>query len=151
MSELDLLWNSKLPSKVHVFVWRLLLNKLLTGSELTRRRVLQSAHDLVCPFCFLFEEIVHHLLFYCPTARRVWLLIFEWIGGKFPHSEGVVVGCIRTLQSNLHDVVNSNYHGLCLVVIFWAIWSSKNDILTTTKNTFYLGGEWDFTSIIKAM
>lgn len=59
------LWKSKVPSKVFIFGWSLIFNKLTTRMELVKREIIVSAHYVVCPLEFLEEESVEHLFGSC--------------------------------------------------------------------------------------
>lgn len=56
----DLLWKMKIPLKVRIFGWRLLLDRLPTRSSLVARRIISNLHDMVCVLCFnAVEDDVH--------------------------------------------------------------------------------------------
>ena len=48
------LWKIKIPSKIKVFAWRLIRDRLPTRMNLHRRQV--QLQDLRCPFCREAEE-----------------------------------------------------------------------------------------------
>jgi hypothetical protein len=50
------IWRYNVPSKINVFGWRLLLNRLPTRAALNRRCILLNPHDLYCVFCFQYVE-----------------------------------------------------------------------------------------------
>ncbi|KAI5384859.1 hypothetical protein KIW84_071729 [Lathyrus oleraceus] len=74
------LWSSKIPSKVHSFWWRNLLNKLSTMMEFAKRGIIEGAHNVVCPLCFLEEEDVEHLFGSCTFSNFIWSKLYEWVG-----------------------------------------------------------------------
>jgi hypothetical protein len=61
-------WKLKIPPRVHVFLWLLFYNKLLTRDNLHKR---QEIPDLCCVFCSE-EESIPHLFFVCVVARELW-------------------------------------------------------------------------------
>jgi hypothetical protein len=65
LSALIKLWKTDIPSKVNVFEWRLLLNRLPTMAALFHRGVLVNPHDISCVFCLLNVEDTTHLFFSC--------------------------------------------------------------------------------------
>lgn len=60
---LDCLWKSKVPIKILIFGWILILNKLHTRMELAKRGIIYGSHNVVCPLCFMEEEDLEH--FFC--------------------------------------------------------------------------------------
>lgn len=50
------LWLCKVPSKVHIFGWCLLLNRFPTRLKLAKRGIIDGPRNVVCPLCFLEEE-----------------------------------------------------------------------------------------------
>ncbi|KAI5405725.1 hypothetical protein KIW84_052477 [Lathyrus oleraceus] len=71
------LWLPKILSNVHIFWWRLLLNKLPTRMELANRDIIEGAHNVVCPLCFLEEDDVEHVFGYCTFTNITWSNLCE--------------------------------------------------------------------------
>jgi hypothetical protein len=78
------LWRVDVPSKVHVFGWRLLLNKLPTRLALNHRGILLNPLDLLCVFCSQNVEDSGHLVFSCTFSKGVWDLVSNWLGKRIP-------------------------------------------------------------------
>jgi hypothetical protein len=72
LSAVQSLWENDIPSKVGVFGWRLLLEKLPTFT-------------FVYVFCFNEVEDCPHLFFKCQFMKQVWSRIFRWMGSAFNH------------------------------------------------------------------
>jgi hypothetical protein len=87
LSAVQSLWENDIPSKVGVFGWRLLLEKLPTRAALASRSILTNLHlhDLPCVFCFNEVEDCPHLFFKCQFMKQVWSRIFRWMGSAFNH------------------------------------------------------------------
>ena len=64
------LWKIKIPSKIGVFAWRLLWDRLPTKSNLRARQVQIS--DLTCPFCRRVEENASHIFIHCIKTQPIW-------------------------------------------------------------------------------
>jgi len=58
-------WNLKIPPRIQIFLWLLSKNKILTRTNLAKRKKLD---DLSCLFCSE-TELVHHLFFDCCVAK----------------------------------------------------------------------------------
>ncbi|PNX66294.1 F-box family protein [Trifolium pratense] len=74
------LWKSDVPSKINVFGWRLLLNRLPTRTALHRRGVLSNPFELSCVLCFRHREEEAHLFFSCYFSKVVWCKVLNWLG-----------------------------------------------------------------------
>jgi hypothetical protein len=62
------IWRIKVQTRVHVFLWLLANNKLLSRDNLAKR---QHVPDPSCMFCYE-EESVTHLFFECVVAKEMW-------------------------------------------------------------------------------
>jgi len=74
------IWKTKVPSKIQVHGWRLLLGRLATRDELCKRGILNGAHNLVCPLCFQVAESGAHMGFSCTFSKEVWRKVGSWLG-----------------------------------------------------------------------
>ena len=71
------LWRIKLPSKITVFAWRLIEDRLPTKMNLHRRHV--QLQDLRCPFCREAVEEASHLFFHCIFIQPIWWESMSWL------------------------------------------------------------------------
>jgi hypothetical protein len=71
-------WRIKVQPRVHVFLWLLANNKLLSRDNLSKR---QHVPDASCLFC-CDDESVAHLFFECVVAREMWSQISMLTGIK---------------------------------------------------------------------
>jgi hypothetical protein len=62
-----------IPPRIHVFLWLLANNKLLTRDNLAKRRHVEDKSWLFCSE----SESVHHLFFDCFATKLVWPIIFD--------------------------------------------------------------------------
>jgi hypothetical protein len=58
-------WKIFVPPRLHIFLWLLANNKVLTRDNLSKRREL---NDVSCLFC-TEDESVHHLFFGCCVKK----------------------------------------------------------------------------------
>jgi hypothetical protein len=70
----DDIWHKHIPSKVTLFVWSLLRNRLPTKDILVRRRVLQ-VHDLECVFSCGANETANHLVRFGLMCYTGWVYL----------------------------------------------------------------------------
>ena len=71
------LWKLKVPTKILVFAWRLLKERLPTKRNLYRRQV--EVNDRSCPLCSSMEEDVGHLFFHCSKIIPIWWESLSWV------------------------------------------------------------------------
>ncbi|XP_058760442.1 uncharacterized protein LOC131633769 [Vicia villosa] len=77
--ELSSLWKTKIPSKVSIFGWSLILNKIPTRKNLASRGILLGPDNLVCPLCLLAEEDTNHLFGSCSVTLWWWNSFLDWL------------------------------------------------------------------------
>ncbi|KAL0344526.1 UNVERIFIED_CONTAM: putative mitochondrial protein [Sesamum radiatum] len=89
-------WQSKIPNKIKVFVWRACLNALPTSANLHRRI---QGFQAGCPLCCAEKEDVMHVLALCPFARQAWglssfrsCLLVSGSGDTLKWMQGVALG-----------------------------------------------------------
>lgn len=73
------LWNTKVPSKVLIFGWRLLLNRLSSKMELVKPKIIYGEHNLVCPLCFIYMDDINHLFCACKVNKLVYDRMCFWL------------------------------------------------------------------------
>jgi hypothetical protein len=66
-------WKIVVPRRIHIFLWLLANNKVLTRDNLVKRR---KVDDLTCLFCS-DHETAHHVFFDCCVARALWDIISD--------------------------------------------------------------------------
>ncbi|GAU37021.1 hypothetical protein TSUD_207270 [Trifolium subterraneum] len=76
------LWKNDLPSKVGIFGWRLLLEKLPTRAALAHRNILNTDDELLCVFCSRVREDSNHLFFNRVHMKYLWRRIHDWLGNE---------------------------------------------------------------------
>ncbi|GKF68921.1 RNA-directed DNA polymerase, eukaryota, reverse transcriptase zinc-binding domain protein, partial [Tanacetum coccineum] len=66
-------WNSWIPRKVNIYVWRAAFDRLPTRTNLFRRGV--SLPSTTCPICDIVEEDIDHS---CPRWKKIIHGVFSW-------------------------------------------------------------------------
>nr|GEY96202.1 RNA-directed DNA polymerase, eukaryota [Tanacetum cinerariifolium] len=69
-------WGKYILIKINVFAWRARLDHLSTRSNLVCRGVV--FYSSLCLLCGLVPEDIHHVLFWCDTAKLVFRTICRW-------------------------------------------------------------------------
>lgn len=77
------LWKSPAPSKVIAFSWKMLLDRIPTRTNLSRRNALPPEVPLNCVWRVGEREMTKHLFLHCSLARGVWLRLMHWVDIMF--------------------------------------------------------------------
>ncbi|CAJ2650181.1 uncharacterized protein LOC123904681 [Trifolium pratense] len=67
---LKCLWLNNVPSKVSIFGWRLLLEKLPTREALYKKGIITNIHERCCVFCYNEVEDTQHIFFKCTVSEQ---------------------------------------------------------------------------------
>jgi hypothetical protein len=110
-------WKLNVPPRLHVFLWLLANDRLLTRDNLAKRR---PVTDGSCLFCSEAESS-RHLFFDCFVAKLVWEVISELlntsVGSDF---ESVARWWISNNKNSVINVV-------CTATL-WSIWKLRNSL-----------------------
>jgi hypothetical protein len=119
-------WHNHIPSKVSLFAWRLLRNRLPIKVNLVRRSVLTSA-NVACVSGCGHPETAKHLFLDCVIFSSIWYQVWHWLG-----ISSVGPGDIR---QHLHQFIYMarlpRVTHLFLKIIWfasvWVIWKERNN------------------------
>jgi hypothetical protein len=78
-SLVDNVWHRHIPSKVSLFVWRLLRNRLPTRDNLLRRNILHATTSMCVAGCDVLET-ASHLFLACGISLTLWFAVRSWLG-----------------------------------------------------------------------
>ena len=120
------LWSIKVPSKIAIFAWRLIRDRLPTRHKLQRRQV--QVADTSCPLCRVEEENAGHLFFHCSKIQPLWWEAMSWINikGAAPLTPKMNFNQHMGLQA---DGVRSNRWQCWWMALTWSIWKTRNSIV----------------------
>ena len=118
------LWKLKVLSKILVFAWRLLRDRLPTKINLQRWQV--EINDRRCPFCSSMEEDAGHLFFHCSKILPIWWKSLFWVNifGAFLQNPRQ-----HFLQhiSGLADGIRVNRWKCWWLALTWSIWQQRRN------------------------
>lgn len=92
-------WKTKIPSKVLIFGWRLLLDRITTKVNLAGRKILVELLLLLCPFCGLEEENSEHLFASFTVFLLWWTKLCDWLRIDSPTFSGNLFDRFCCLES----------------------------------------------------
>ncbi|GJR60540.1 RNA-directed DNA polymerase, eukaryota, reverse transcriptase zinc-binding domain protein [Tanacetum coccineum] len=123
-------WSKVLPIKLNVFMWRMLLDKLPTRSNLAIRGL--DVPCSLCPNCGMGVETRDHLFFVCPMALDLLGLLGRWWNIQIP-----ILLDPSTWESWLNSLRLNSLQKLVLEASFsllwWHIWVFRNATLFSSK------------------
>ncbi|PWA58014.1 RNA-directed DNA polymerase, eukaryota, Reverse transcriptase zinc-binding domain protein [Artemisia annua] len=71
-------WNSWIPKKVNICLWRASLDRLPSKPNLYTRGIPVSS--TLCPLCYSEIKLLDHCLVNCPLVKSVWAKVGSWWG-----------------------------------------------------------------------
>jgi hypothetical protein len=111
------MWKILVPSRLHVFLWLLANNKMLTRDNLAKRK---HVEDKTCLFCSE-PESVSHLFFECCIAQLLWKIVSEISSiPMIKDFESLGLIWIRGKKFRIHNVLTS--------AVIWSIWKTRNNL-----------------------
>jgi len=119
-------WHNLVPSKVSLFAWLLLQDRIPTKANLVHRHVIRPPDNLCVGGCG-FTETMDHLFIACDFFGSTWYLICLWLGVSCAFSGSVkdhfsqfthLAGLPR--QSHL-------YLKIIWLACVWTIWKERNN------------------------
>ncbi|XP_058783541.1 uncharacterized protein LOC131658243 [Vicia villosa] len=129
ISALNRMWKTKISSKILIFGWRLILNKIPTNMALVRRHILTNSNLLACSLYGVEEEDSNHLFGTCPVTLVWWNKFCDWLrldltsfpGNSFNRLLALDLACKSRF------VVDTSW--LFGLAFCWRIWSYRNEVL----------------------
>ncbi|XP_076924840.1 uncharacterized protein LOC143587430 [Bidens hawaiensis] len=79
-------WNKLVPRKVNIMIWRLLLDRLSTRINLSRKGF--DIPSILCPICLNSVEVLDHIFGGCHLASKIWNAIGRWLEVSLPGDKG---------------------------------------------------------------
>jgi hypothetical protein len=114
---LSVVWSLKIPPRVHMFLWFLINNRVLTRDNLAKRK---KVEDESCLFCSE-KETCQHLFFDCAIASHCWSLFSEIL--SIPMGNNIFNVGKYWLSSKRYVVVN-----MVTSAVIWSIWKLRNEL-----------------------
>jgi len=87
-SLIDNVWHKQVPSKVSLFAWCLLRDRIATKTNLARRWVLQQ-NDILCVGGCGLSDTTNHLFIGCNLFGGIWFLVWRWLDIYFVSPVGI--------------------------------------------------------------
>jgi len=125
-SLVDDIWHQHIPSKVSLFVWRLLRDRLPTKANLVRRHVLHHDGAVWVSGCGNLETAAH-LFLACDIFSSLWSHVWLWLGISSVSSGDLRQHFIQF--TNMAGLPRSThlYFRIIWFASVWVLWKEMND------------------------
>ncbi|XP_024626847.1 uncharacterized protein [Medicago truncatula] len=121
-------WHKLVPSKVALFVWRLLQDKVPTRANLVRRNVIQPNGILCAGGCGNIET-ADHLFLGCNLFGSVWYLICNWLGICYVPSCQLSDHFLQFSNMASMPRFSHTFFKVIWLASIWAIWKDRNNCI----------------------
>jgi len=135
----DDVWHWHVPSKVSMFVWRLLRNRVPTKDNLAHRGVLPTT-DTTCVAGCGITETTQHLFLQCNISNELWSQVWKWLGIFSVHPGELGHHFIQFTKMTGMPSFTHLYFRIIWFVTVWVIWKERNNQVFqhNAKITFHL-------------
>jgi hypothetical protein len=116
-------WKTWSPSKVAVFSWHLLQDRLSTRHNLWQRGVIGDTSASTCVLYGVGYESAEHLFASCSQISPVWYDILRWLGIELVPRRGIL-GLFEGFLGMGKSRKDRTWWLLIWHTIVWAIWNS---------------------------
>ncbi|GKV44689.1 hypothetical protein SLEP1_g51849 [Rubroshorea leprosula] len=128
----QMVWNSLIPTKISIFVWQLLQNKIPTRSNLFKRGILKNPEECKCIFYGVENEDSNHLFIHCKIASDLWRDCYKWWGIRTVQDKD----CKKVFEQhpNVAKMTTKKIGWECIwFTVTWTIWLARNEKIFKQK------------------
>ena len=118
--------GTNFPTKVSLFAWRLLQDRIPTRLNLVRRQVVQPNDNLCVGGCG-FIETTDHLFIGSDLFGSVWFLVCHWLGFSFVFPGSIMDHYFQFIPSAGLPRFTHFYLKVIWLACVWAIWNERNN------------------------
>ncbi|XP_058764139.1 uncharacterized protein LOC131637557 [Vicia villosa] len=126
------IWSFKVPAKLQFFGWRVIHNRIATNDQLCKRGILDS-NDLLCVFCKMKEDSLHHLLGDCEIVGGIWKKVLMWINYGPELSLKDLEG-FPFILNKVNCLAKRSVMAVIWLASIWCIWLRRNAIIFKEDN-----------------
>ena len=124
-NQVDNIWYNNIPSKVSLFVWRHLRNRLPTKDNLVRWCVLHQ-NDAVCVSGFGNIKTATHLLLGCHIFSSLWSHVWLWLGTSSIFSSDLRQHFVQVTNMAGLPRFTHSFFTIIWFASMWVIWMETN-------------------------
>ncbi|XP_058771408.1 uncharacterized protein LOC131644827 [Vicia villosa] len=104
MEGLNSIWRAYVPSKLKMFGWRMLRDKLPSRKQLLKRHIIHQLNESLCVFCQEQEEDINHVILHCSKVEWLWRKVSAWLEIQKPDEEACwnhLLSCEEALKGKI--------------------------------------------------
>jgi len=120
------LWKIKTFPNVLTSAWRVLIGRIPTRENLSRKRVIMNT--TLCAMFQSKDETCQHIFIECAAAQRVGSLCFRWIGIVFVQHKAILTHFESFYLPQLSSRQNLLWKGVWATIVA-CIWEQRNSIV----------------------
>ncbi|XP_058732743.1 uncharacterized protein LOC131604312 [Vicia villosa] len=128
VSLLKVMWKLKVPPKIKIFVWWLIISRMPTKDQLISRGVTNISTNHIIEFCRIHPETLNHLFFLCQVLKMIWGWILSWLGDgiHLTIEELMDFGSIqeKVKNANVRNKINTIW-----IATTWSLWLMRNAMI----------------------
>jgi hypothetical protein len=125
---LELMWKNNVPSKISIFGWRLLLEKLPTRDALFNKGIITTNIEKRCVFCSTHDESISHVFIHCSFSSTVWRKVLSWMGLNLINSNSIQEHFLL-FGDLIKSKANKKHRHIIWLATTWCIWRLRNNLV----------------------
>jgi hypothetical protein len=115
------IWKAKIPLKIRIFSWQLILDRLPSSKLIAERNGPASGLCALCGSC----EDASHIFFTCPLARFAWSVLRQLLGCRWsPANFAQFFALIANIAGGPRRVI-----WMLFLAQAWALWTCRNKLV----------------------
>jgi ribonuclease HI len=118
------IWRDECPTKLKLFTWLLLENKLLFWDNLQARGWIGPSR---CPLCKCNIESTQHVFIHCTFAREIWTRLASILNFTLNWTGINILACFQNWYTN------HNTFTLLPIHLCWQVWKTRNAAIFNEK------------------
>ncbi|KAL4563536.1 hypothetical protein LXL04_027579 [Taraxacum kok-saghyz] len=123
-------WDSNVPIKVNIFLWKAMRDRLPTRDNLVHRGI--NLPNILCPLCNSAAETGRHVLETCSTTSEVIAKLHLWCPLIPPTMTAYEDWITTTLLPN-GGTSKEKMLGVIVKAALWGIWNARNNCIFSNK------------------
>jgi len=125
-TQVDDVWQKNIPSKVSLFVWRLLRNRLPTKDNLMQRHVLHQSHMDCISGCGATETATH-LFLHSDIFCSLWSLVWRWLQILLVLPADIRQFFIQFTNMTGLPIFTHSFLKIIWFASVWVLWKERNN------------------------
>ncbi|XP_058750082.1 uncharacterized protein LOC131623073 [Vicia villosa] len=122
------IWRTQVPSKVQVFGWKCIQDRIATRDQLEKRGVQSNNMSNLCSLCNGDSESILHLFMLCPFVKSVWQQVCSWADIETIQAVSLI-DHLKLFSAAVERKVPVKKKLLLWLSVIWVIWCRRNAVI----------------------